>query len=77
MPADAPGVRVEGEWDPLGMRGTVSRNLIFKDVWVPDDAQVVTVPGPMKAAARTDQNRTGSSLFMTLFSPPSLRRPAS
>ena len=32
----APGVTVVGDWDPLGMRGTVSRNLIFKDVFVAD-----------------------------------------
>ena len=31
---DAPGVSVTGDWDPLGMRGTVSRTLIFKDVFV-------------------------------------------
>ena len=37
VPADAPGVSVIGDWDPLGMRGTVSRTLIFKDVFVPDD----------------------------------------
>ena len=33
---DSPGVTVSGDWDPLGMRGTVSRNLIFKDVFVPE-----------------------------------------
>ena len=38
VPADAPGVSVVGDWDPLGMRGTVSRNLLFKDVFVPEDA---------------------------------------
>ena len=37
IPANAPGVRVEGEWDPLGMRGTLSRNLVFQDVFVPYD----------------------------------------
>ncbi len=31
-----PGVTVAGEWDPLGMRGTVSRNLLFEDVFVPE-----------------------------------------
>jgi alkylation response protein AidB-like acyl-CoA dehydrogenase len=41
VPANAPGVRVEGEWDPLGMRGTVSRNLILQDVFVPDDAALM------------------------------------
>lgn len=41
IPADAPGVRVEGPWDPLGMRGTVSRTLIFENVFVPHDAQLM------------------------------------
>jgi len=38
IPADAKGVRVEGEWDPLGMRGTVSRTLIFDDVFVTEES---------------------------------------
>jgi alkylation response protein AidB-like acyl-CoA dehydrogenase len=41
VPAKADGVSVTGEWDPLGMRGTVSRTLIFKDVFVPDDAALI------------------------------------
>lgn len=41
VPADVPGVVVSGPWDPLGMRGTVSRNLEFKDVFVPDDARLM------------------------------------
>jgi len=35
------GVRVEGEWDPLGMRGTVSRTLIFDNVFVPFEEQLM------------------------------------
>ena len=35
-PANAPGVSVVGDWDPLGMRGTVSRTLLLKDVFVPE-----------------------------------------
>jgi len=38
VPANAEGVRVEGEWDPLGMRGTVSRTLIFEDVFVKEES---------------------------------------
>ena len=34
---DAPGLSVVGEWDPLGMRGTSSRDLILKDVFVSED----------------------------------------
>ena len=41
VPADAPGVSVTGDWDPLGMRGTVSRTLLFDDVWVPDEARLM------------------------------------
>ena len=41
VPADSPGVRVEGEWDPLGMRATVSRDLVLENVFVPDDAALM------------------------------------
>lgn len=41
LPAVAEGVRVVGDWDPLGMRGTVSRNLLFEDVRVGADAQLM------------------------------------
>jgi alkylation response protein AidB-like acyl-CoA dehydrogenase len=41
VPGDAPGLSIVGDWDPLGMRGTVSRNLLFKDVFVPDEAQMM------------------------------------
>ncbi|MEM7803034.1 MAG: acyl-CoA dehydrogenase family protein [Chloroflexota bacterium] len=41
VPADAPGVTVSGEWDPMGMRGTVSRTLHFKDVFVPEEAMLM------------------------------------
>jgi len=41
VPATAPGVAVTGDWDPLGMRGTVSRDLVFEDVFVPEDAELL------------------------------------
>lgn len=41
IPAKAEGVSVVGDWDPLGMRGTVSRTLIFKDVFVAEDAALM------------------------------------
>src|SRR3954466_5186494 len=41
LPAKADGVSVVGDWDPLGMRGTVSRTLIFKDVFVAEDAALM------------------------------------
>lgn len=41
VPNGAEGVTFSGDWDPLGMRSTVSRNMTLKDVFVPDDAEVV------------------------------------
>jgi hypothetical protein len=41
VPANAEGVSVVGEWDPLGMRGTVSRTLLLKDVFVPHTARLM------------------------------------
>jgi alkylation response protein AidB-like acyl-CoA dehydrogenase len=41
VPGDAPGLSVCGEWDPLGMRGTVSRSLLLQDVFVPDSARLM------------------------------------
>ncbi len=41
VPAKAEGVSITGDWDPLGMRGTVSRNLIMKDVFVASDEMLM------------------------------------
>jgi len=41
VPADTPGAQIFGSWDPVGMRGTVSRSLRFTDVFVGDDAMVM------------------------------------
>ena len=60
VPADAEGVRVEGDWDPLGMRGTVSRTLIFDNVFVPDEGQLMP-QGVYPSAARRWPH-----MFMTL-----------
>ena len=37
VPKDAGGLLVQGTWDPLGMRGTNSRDLVLKDVFVTED----------------------------------------
>ena len=52
VPANAPGVTVSGPWDPLGMRGTVSRTLDFKEVFVPDDARLMPEGLYFQAAQR-------------------------
>jgi alkylation response protein AidB-like acyl-CoA dehydrogenase len=52
IPARAPGVNVVGDWDPLGMRGTVSRTLDFADVFVEHDAALMPRGVYFQAASR-------------------------
>ena len=37
VPHGADGVSIEGDWDPLGMRGTDSRNLVMDGAFVPTE----------------------------------------
>ncbi|HMM77527.1 MAG TPA: acyl-CoA dehydrogenase family protein [Gammaproteobacteria bacterium] len=60
VPADAPGVAVTGSWDPLGMRGTVSRNLEFHDVFVAEDEALMPAGHYYQAVTRWPH------MFMTL-----------
>ncbi len=41
IPKDVEGFSIVGDWDPLGMRGTVSRTLVMKDVFIPNDLQLM------------------------------------
>ena len=52
VPGNAPGFSIVGDWDPLGMRGTVSRTLLMQDLFVPDDAQLMPRGVYYQAAAR-------------------------
>ena len=52
VPADAAGFSITGDWDPLGMRGTVSRTLVMKDVFVPDGGQLMPRGIYFQAASR-------------------------
>ena len=50
MAADSPGFTVTGTWDPVGMRGTVSRSLVLDDVFVPEDRAVMPQGAYYRAA---------------------------
>jgi alkylation response protein AidB-like acyl-CoA dehydrogenase len=52
VPGSASGFSIVGDWDPLGMRGTVSRTLLMKDVFVGDDAQLMPRGIYFQAASR-------------------------
>jgi alkylation response protein AidB-like acyl-CoA dehydrogenase len=52
VPASAAGVEVTGPWDPLGMRATVSRTLIFRDAFVPEEGMLMPRGVYYQAATR-------------------------
>ncbi len=52
VPAGADGLRIEGEWDPLGMRGTISKNLVMEDVFVPAEREYLPPGAFDQMAAR-------------------------
>ncbi|MES2974672.1 MAG: acyl-CoA dehydrogenase family protein [Pseudomonadota bacterium] len=60
VPATSNGLTISGDWNPLGMRGTVSRNLAFKDVFVSDDEQLMPRGIYFKGA------QTWPAMFFTL-----------
>lgn len=60
VPAESEGFSVSGEWDPLGMRGTVSRDLLFEGVMV-DPEEELMPPGVYHQAATRWPH-----MFMTL-----------
>lgn len=41
VPREAEGVTFSGDWDAVGMRATVSRDMTLKDVFVPDDNEIL------------------------------------
>jgi len=60
VPGDAAGLTITGDWDPLGMRGTVSRTLVMKDCFVADELQLM--PRGLYFRAASDWPH----MFMTL-----------
>ena len=63
VPADSAGVTVSGDWDPLGMRATVSRNLEMKEVFVRDSARLLPEGRYFEASQRCPH------MFATLAAP--------
>ena len=60
MPATASGLSISGDWNPMGMRGTVSRNLAFDNVLVSDQEQLMPRGIYFKGA------QTWPAMFFTL-----------
>jgi len=64
VPREAEGVTFSGDWDPIGMRATVSRSMVLKDVFVPDDGEVLP-PGVFGGLYLTSAH--GPLLFSATF----------
>ena len=64
VPREAPGVKFTGEWDPIGMRATVSRDMELNNVFVPDDAEILP-PGIFGSLYLTSAH--GPLLFSATF----------
>jgi alkylation response protein AidB-like acyl-CoA dehydrogenase len=60
VPANAAGVSVVGDWDPLGMRATVSRTLLLNDVFVAEEEMLMPRGVYFRAAT------TWPHMFLTL-----------
>ena len=41
VPAETEGVKIVGPWDPVGMRGTVSRTLLLENVFIADEMMLM------------------------------------
>jgi alkylation response protein AidB-like acyl-CoA dehydrogenase len=52
IPAGAEGLSLAGDWDPLGMRGTVSYDLLIDDVFVPAENEWLPARGFEQVAQR-------------------------
>jgi alkylation response protein AidB-like acyl-CoA dehydrogenase len=52
VPATAAGVEIVDDWDPLGMRGTVSRTLLMHDAFVPAEMEWLPAGSYDQAARR-------------------------
>jgi len=64
VPRGVPGLTFSGDWDPIGMRATVSRNMQLEDVFVPDDGEVLP-PGVFGGLYLTSAH--GPLLFSATF----------
>ena len=58
VPAQAEGVQIEGDWDPVGMRATSSRTLVFDNVFVPAENEWLPAGGSCVGCARRSAARS-------------------
>ncbi|CAG9209955.1 Alkylation response protein AidB-like acyl-CoA dehydrogenase [Paraburkholderia tropica] len=67
VPRDAPGVRIDENWDPVGMRATVSHDVLFKDVAIPLDDAVGLKPASLGVQRDPHATAWYFSLVATIY----------
>lgn len=63
VPMASPGVRIEETWDNLSMRATGSHDVIFEDVFVPDEYRLPQSPG-LPASQVSGWTLLGSAVYL-------------
>ncbi len=64
VPREADGLAFTGDWDSIGMRATVSRAMVLRDVFVPDEGEILP-PGVFGGLYLTSAH--GPLLFSATF----------
>jgi alkylation response protein AidB-like acyl-CoA dehydrogenase len=67
VPMDTPGVRIDETWDNLGMRATGSHDVVYDNVWLPNDFRLP----PSTEAPNTNVSRwglLGSAVYLGIAS---------
>ncbi|TSD40307.1 acyl-CoA dehydrogenase [Rhodococcus sp. KBS0724] len=57
---DAPGVKVMGNWDAMGLRATASHDVSFTDVLIPKSQALITSPAEYRAASARSTGPTNT-----------------
>ncbi len=63
VPMASPGVRIEETWDNLSMRATGSHDVVFEDVFVPDEYRLPQSPG-LPASQVSGWTLLGSAVYL-------------
>lgn len=63
VPMSSPGVRIEETWDNLSMRATGSHDVVFEDVFVPDEYTLPQSPG-LPASQVSGWTLLGSAVYL-------------
>jgi len=68
VPADSPGILIEQTWDQLGLRASGSHDVIFDDVFIPEEYAVDIRPPAAWAAERAPELLAWMSVLLgTLY----------